>query len=238
MHTFARMVVPFGITLAVALPARAERDPRKPEEIADPVERAKSWANNNEVSLYSYQMDAIGKTDGSFAPIVATSNGVYLVGTRTGRPADSEYEIGKSIPVVIKFDSKGKVLWEKPFRRKGYLDFEGGGLARNADGTIVVFILSYVHPSRGAANRLVKLDPKGKVIWDWVGRGGGVPNTPFATKVTLAPNGNVKMTGHLYLKKGDETANGWTGEVDAKGKLIVDETGGPNPYGTPKPRDR
>jgi hypothetical protein len=145
-------------------------------------------------------------------------------GTRDGAP----FKPGKSSPLVIRLDPTGKRVWEANLRRKGFLDFEGGSAVATPDGGTVVFVLSFATEGAGASTRLVKLDRGGRITWDWVGRGKGGIDTPFATTLQLSPTGTFLMRGHIYLKKGEEP-HAWTGEVDRNGKLLRDETDEANP---------
>jgi hypothetical protein len=98
------------------------------------------------------------------------------------------------------------------------------------DGGVVLFVLEYVHPAWGAVTRLVKLDDAGATQWDWIGRGKGGADTPFADVLQHTATGTIAINGHIYVKKGTP-ARDWRGEVDATGALIRDEIGGPDPTG-------
>jgi hypothetical protein len=218
------------LIIAVALVATAHAAP------PDAIEVGRKFAKANDVALYSYHEKYIRNADGFTASIIATRDGgTLLVGTRSSIPKGGKYEIGKSRPVVIKLDRAGSVVWEQAFTKKGFLDHEGGSAIEVDDG-FVIYIQSYVHPARGSVARLLKLDPKGALVWERQLRGDGGPHTPFPQSVQLTRRGTFVMTGHIYLDK-SERAYGWDGEVAADGKLLSDVVGKADPYKATKAAD-
>jgi len=195
----------------------------------EPLLVAKQYAKEARVSFYSYRLKYIGNSQGHFAPIqVLPDGGSLVIGTKSDTPPGHKYEIGRSHAIAIRLDARGKRLWEKKFDKKGFRDYEGGGAAQTADGGFIIFVLSYVHPARGAVARFVKLDRKGKLVWERQLRGDGTRNSPFPSQlVQLTPNGSVALFGHVYLDPHYKVANTWQGEIDKNGKLVVDKDGPP-----------
>lgn len=211
----------------VAAPAPAVSPPPQPL----PKQRfaaARRFIEKTKLDLYRYHEHRVGNVEGYLAPILATSDGgLLVVGTRADYPK-GKYQVGKSRPVVCKLDAEGKLTWERAYRANGFVDYEGASAVEVDDGYLV-YVLSYVHPGRGAVARLVRIDGKGGVVWDLKLRGQGRENTPFPQNVRLH-QGQLLLDGHIY-KDSSDTAYGWTGSVSLDGKLLSDEVGGANPYG-------
>ena len=199
----------------------------------EPLLVAKQYATTARVSFYSYRVKHIGNTQGHFAPIlVLPDGGSLIVGTKSDTPPGGKYTIGKSHAVAIRLDARGKRVWEKKFDKKGFRDYEGGGAAQTADGGFIVFALSYVHPARSAVSRFVKLDAKGKLVWERQLRGDGSLNSPFPSQlVQLMPNGSIALFGHVYTDAKYRAASPWQGEIDSSGKLVIDKAGPPQGAG-------
>lgn len=131
---------------------------------------------------------------------------------------------------VIRINDRNEAVRETSLLRPGFYDFEATSAIGTPDGGLVIYIMCYTSNGSGPASRLVKIDQKGSVVWDWVGRGRGGTNTPLATTLQLTRNGKVQMKGHIYKPNAD-VEYAWTGEVDAStGKLLRDDEGGPDPY--------
>lgn len=225
---------PPPIASAPAPPAPAPSATAAPPSVAGgpiPAERfepAKRFVESTKLDLYGYHMNRIGNAEGYLAPMVLTSDGGFVVvGTRADYPP-GKYQVGKSRPVVAKLDASGAQVWEKAYRTTGFLDYEGAS-AIEVDGGYVVYVLSYVHPARGAVVRLLRVDRSGGVVWDTRFRGQGRENTPFAQTVRLH-QGVLVLEGHIY-KDSSETAWGWKATVSLDGKVLSDEIGAANPYG-------
>lgn len=190
-----------------------------------------AYASANDILLYEYHLKHVGNAEGFFAPVIPTpDSGLLLVGTQSGR----------GTPVAVRLGPAGQPVWERTLRRPGFKEFEGGSAVQTPDGGFVVFTLAYLDPRFGAAARLTKLGSDGKVRWDWVGQRSGDRSAPHAQTLQLLPQGTFLLKGHVYVGK-DPThvskgeLRGWTGEVDASGRLLRDELGEPDPYKAKKP---
>lgn len=207
------------------LPPPPEKDAPPPN--AERFEPAQRFVRDTKLALYSYHEKYIGNAEGYLAPILRVADGGFVVvGTRADYP-EGQYQVGKSRPVVAKLDGAGKKSWERSYRTSGFLDYEGASAIELPDG-YVVYVLSYVHPSRGAVVRLLRLDRQGEIVWDRRFRGQGGVNTPFAQYVQLVGD-KLLLDGHMYKDK-TETAYGWKGILSLEGKIEKDEVGEANPY--------
>lgn len=201
----------------------------RPDGAVDAARQAlgERYAQATGIKLYSHHRKHLGNRDGVFAPMIATGDGgVVVIGThvtpRRGRA-------GISLAVAARIDATGAEVWRRDFAMKGFAESEGGSAAL-VDGGVALFVLEYVNPAWGAVTRVVKLDDAGAVQWDWLGRGKGGPDTPFADVLQYTVAGTIAINGHIYLAKG-APARDWRGELDAAGALIRDEVGGPDPTG-------
>ncbi|MBE7482244.1 MAG: hypothetical protein HS104_19980 [Polyangiaceae bacterium] len=217
---------------AEPVPAVTASAPPPPAPLLEPIpaerfEPARRFIQTTKLDTYSYHQRRIGNVEGYLAPILLTADGGFLVvGTRADYPG-GKYQVGKSRPVVAKLDAAGAPTWERAYRTRGFLDYEGASAAELDDG-YVVYVLSYVHPGRGAVVRLLRIDLQGAVVWDTKLRGQGKENTPFAQNVRLRQD-KLFLDGHIY-KDSSDTAYGWTGTIGLDGKVLSDEVGAANPY--------
>ncbi len=203
-------------------PPVVEKPQPLPKQVFEPARR---FAKKTKLNLYGYHTKRIGNAEGFLAPIIQTSDGGFLVvGTR--RPP-GKYRVGVSRPVVAKLDASGTKVWDRVYKRGGFLDYEGASAVELSDGYIV-YILSYVHPARGSVVRLLRLDQSGKKVWDTKLRGNGRAGTPHPQDFQLVDS-KIVMEGHIY-KDATETAYGWRGSVSLDGKVLSDEVGAANPY--------
>jgi hypothetical protein len=210
------------------------RPPDAPARSSDPLLLAKKHAKDDRIALYTYHLNAIGNADGDFAPILVLADGsALIVGTKSVIPPGGAYRAGASRPVAVKLDPTGKVAWERDLRKRGFKDYEGGSAAVTADGGFAVFVLSYPNPGGGAVSRFVKLDRKGKRKWERQLRGKGGNDTPFPSmRVRMLPSGSIELAGHVYLpipNGGGRAGHAWSGEIDARGKVVADVTGAADP---------
>lgn len=216
-------------TTSAATAQPAERQPKpqpepqpKPRELYEP---ARDFAKKTKLRLYHYHLERIGNVQGYLAPMIQTSDGGFVVvGTR--RPP-GRYRPRVSRPVVAKLNARGERQWEKSYRVPAFADYEGASAVELDDGYIV-YILSYIKPSSSAVARLLRIDLKGKVVWDVRLRADGRAGTPHPQNVRLH-DGKLLLDGHIY-KDATETAYGWKGEVSLEGKVLRDEVGAANPY--------
>ena len=198
----------------------------EPAPVVD-LSPAHAYFENTKLKMYRYHKKYIGGTEGFSAPIIALREGGFLVvGTRHDFPP-GKYQVGKSRPVVAKLDASGKKLWERSYRKTGFLDFEGAS-AMQVDDDYIVFIQSYVHPARGATPRMVRMNADGEVLWDTHFPGTGRAHTPHPQWMRLVDD-KLVLEGHIY-KDSSETAYGWRGEVSLDGKILSAQIGKANPY--------
>lgn len=198
-----------------------ELDEEKPAQSVDPISLVSAHVRAQQLRLYSYQMNQVGNAEGFFAPaIVANARGeAFVIGTKSELREDGPYEDGKSHPWVAWVDAKGKVVWQKSLRRKDFLEYQGASAVATPDGAVIAYIIAHKSRGAGGTTRLVKLDRKGKTLWEWTGPIGR--ETRFAESLQLLPNGRVLMKGNV----GSGRAR-WEGELDTKtGKLVRDEVG-------------
>lgn len=179
---------------------------------ADPVAVVRTHVERTGLKLYPYLLHEVGGPEGAFAPIAAGPGGEAFVLGTAGAGGQ---------PWAIWVDARGKVLWERSLRRGAlFQEYEACGAAFTADGDVIAFLLGYVRPGAPATSRLVRLDGKGQVRWEWTGPVG--PEARFAEALRLLPDGTVRMTGHVGT-----TTTPWTGDLDAAtGRLLREETGG------------
>ncbi|XXF78969.1 hypothetical protein P2318_04215 [Myxococcaceae bacterium GXIMD 01537] len=198
-------------------------DETKTSPHPDPVAHVSTHVERLGLSLYSYQLQYVGNTEGYFAPIVASERGdSFVIGTHSGLREDAPFQAGKSYPYALWVDGKGKVVWQRSLRSgKTFLEYEGGSAVATPDEAFIAFFLCYVNPGSGPSARLVKLDRKGKVLWEWTSLSGAQARIP--DRLQLLPSGRVLMTGHVGA-----SGTPWVGELDARsGKLLRDDVGSP-----------
>lgn len=171
-----------------------------------------------EIVLYRYHMDQANNRQGHFAPVVAAPDGgLLLVGTRVRKP------------LAQRLGPTGDVLWQRDLDTRGCRESEAGSAVATADGGFIIFVLAYPESNLSPRTRLIKLDGKGRIVWDWLGPGRGGRDTPLADSLRLSQSGGVDLVGHVYASDSPDprVAHTWRGEVDAKGKLLRQEVGGP-----------
>lgn len=118
-------------------------------------------------------------------------------------------------------DAQGKVVWARSLRSgKTFRDYQGVGAVATPDGHFIAFIVCSITAKGGAYGRLVKLDRKGKIVWDWTSPIG--KEARFPESVQLLPSGKIVMKGQM-----GSPATPWVGTLEAAtGKLVRDEVGG------------
>lgn len=208
-------LVTFAVDEAAGEAAAEARPASDPTALVRPhVERAG-------VKLYAWQMGRVGNEEGYFAPIVGNARGeAFVIGTRSDLRADAPYQPGESHPYAIWVGADGKVLWERSLRSgKRFVDYQGGTAVATPDGAFIAFVLCYVSPGSGASTRIVKLDRKGRVLWEWMSPVG--KEARFPDELRLLDSGRVLMKGHLGTSR-----TPWEGELDAAtGRLLRDDVG-------------
>jgi hypothetical protein len=179
----------------------------------------KHYADTHGIRYSSF----VGDPTATFAQFVRAKSGDVLFAGTLSDNTDGDYKPGRTRPVVVRLDPKGKPRWQRVLVKKGFLDYDGAHVAATADGGCVAHIMSYVNSGRHPVTRLVKLDAKGKVLWDHHFRGDGGPGTPLGDKFELLPDGSVVITGRYYDDAEGKKEHAWKAILDPKGKVVSDE---------------
>ncbi len=147
-----------------------------------------------------------------FAPVIPMSDGSFiLVANKTRRN-------GKDSPYVIRVADSGRIVWQRNLYRKGFAGFEAARGTSLPDGGLIVLVLAYTNEARSPIMRLVRLNSRGRIKWDWIGPGRGGDRTPYATKLHLTGRNTVLLKGHVYI---DQQKRDWQSEVElGNGKNI------------------
>jgi hypothetical protein len=196
-----------------------------PEELrrAQAVVAAWRLAGPGKIQLHVDPADEARTPAPTFSPIVVAPGGdVLFIGTWSGN-SDYDYKPGRTKPVVMRLDPAGKKRWEVSLAKPGFEEHTGARVAATADGGCVAQVYSYARASGSPNTRLVKLDAKGKTLWELQFRGGGGLDTPLADRVELLPDGSISLAGRIYPAKDVEKK--WTAVVSGAGKLLSDVTG-------------
>ncbi|MBX5484698.1 MAG: hypothetical protein IRZ16_22985 [Myxococcaceae bacterium] len=159
----------------------------------------------------------------SFVQFATTPSGDVLFVGVLSRNSDGDYKVGRTKAVLVRLDPKGKLRWRRELTAKGFLDYGGGKVAVTSDGGCVVQVASYVHPGRHPVVRLVRLDAKGKILWDRRFRGSGGVESPIGDRFELLPDGSVSITGRYYEDRYERVKHTWKGRVDAQGQIVLDQ---------------
>lgn len=121
---------------------------------------------------------------------------------------------------VIRLDADGGLLWER--RYGGAATDWTNGIAETADGNLVV--VGHTE-SKGAGNAdywVLKLDPRGEVVWDHTFGGPGVD---YATAVTATADGGAVVTGQTQAV-GAPAFDSRVLKLDAAGNVVWDRVFG------------
>lgn len=187
---------------------------------SDLYKAAKEYCNHYRLNVYPYHERYIGNKEGIFAPFTRTKDGGILI------VATAE-EDGRA--VVLKLNQRGKVVWQKSFRKEGRQAIEGGS-AVETNGGYYVFTQVYWNPSTMGQIWLLKLDNSGSMVWELGFRGFGNDNNPAADRLMLSDKGSVLIKGHIYPTLADmrnERSHPWGAEVGPDGKVVSDVTDPP-----------
>jgi hypothetical protein len=179
----------------------------------------KHYADTHDIRYSSF----VDEPTATFAQFIRTKSGDVLFAGTLSANTDGDYKPGRTRPVVVRLDPKGKPRWQRVLVKKGFLDYEGAHVAATADGGCVAHISSYVHSGRHPVTRLVKLDANGKVLWDHQFRGDGGPGTPLGDKFELLHDGSVAITGRYYDDVEGKKRHAWKAVLDPNGKVVSDE---------------
>jgi hypothetical protein len=151
-----------------------------------------------------------------YGPEEATADGRALIAGTTSHQ-------GKTVPAVVRADARGARLWLKPLPDRGFVTHEVASVAALPDGAILLSP-GYPDPGWKPTARVIRLDDKGNVRWQWLGRGTDLHMIPQVVTAQPTPQGTVLLRGYIRLVA-DGDVHAWTGELDAKGKAIRNEVG-------------
>jgi hypothetical protein len=192
-----------------------------PEELrlAQAVVAARTHADAARLELAMDPDEEARSPRATFMPIVlapGAGGDVLYAATRSGN-TDSDYKPGRTVPVVVRLDAAGRKRWEVALPKPGFLDHTGARVAATSDGGCIAQLYSYVHPGQSPHTRLVKLDAKGRVLWDFAfqGAGGGVP--PLGDRFELLTDGAVAVTGRTHPDPAQSSP--WAAVLGPDGKL-------------------
>ena len=147
------------------------------------------------------------------APVLPLPDDTFLlVGTRRSQRVET--------PFVMKISAKNTILWKKRLHRKG---FPGGFEAVSAialkNGDHLLHLLAYPVHGQRAAIRLVRISPRGRIRWDWVGPWRGEENTPYANVVKLLSSDELILKGHI---NGQGQKQDWNAVFDLQNGTMKD----------------
>lgn len=175
-----------------------------------------SWARDQDVTVNDDAMKRVGNTHGRTAAMALTADGGLLVAGTTSFK-------GQTVPAVVRADAKGSKVWFKPLPEKGFVTHEVASVAAIPDGAIVLSP-GYPDPGWKPTARVIRLDDKGNVRWQWLGRGKDRHRIPQIVTAQPTPQGAILLRGYIQLVA-DGDVHGWTGELDAKGRTLREEVG-------------
>ncbi|HSM93525.1 MAG TPA: hypothetical protein VLT47_11625 [Anaeromyxobacteraceae bacterium] len=175
-----------------------------------------SWARDQDVTVTEDQLKRVGNRYGRTAAIaVAGDGGVFIAGTTS--------HAGTTVPSVVRAGADGTKRWVKALPERGFVTHEEAAVAALPDGAIVLSP-GYPDPGWKPTARVIRLDDKGNVRWQWLGRGKDRYKIPQVVTAEPTPKGTVLLRGFIQLVA-DGDVHGWTGELDAKGKELRWEVG-------------
>jgi hypothetical protein len=175
------------------------------------IERAQEVSRQFHLSSYSYHEQFIGHV-GYGAPVILTSDG--------GAAAFGDGDEG---PMLIKFDTAGRVQWKKTFSPKG-TEMELQSVVQDKNGDFFVFALVYgISTYRGGCERAAFINRKGTVVWDKFIGTCNLLNSPTVSYIRALPDGRISLRGHVVKQsppKGqDPTYLFWEGWLNTKGVM-------------------
>jgi hypothetical protein len=182
--------------------------------VAQGVILGKAYADGNKI-LYEDRKEDPNATFGQF--VVNSSGEIFVIGTFSDN-SDYDYKPGRTRAVIAKLGPDGKQKWQKLVVKKGFLDYDGGQVAALPDGGCVADVVSYIHPGMDPTTRVVRMDAKGKILWDHEFRGG---RPRIGDRYELLPDLSVAITGRVH--QGGETYTPWKAVLDKNGQVISEE---------------
>jgi hypothetical protein len=175
-----------------------------------------SWARDQDVTVDEGAMKRVGNPHGRTAAIAVTADGGALIAGTTSFK-------GQTVPAVVRADARGAKLWLKPLPERAFVTHEVASVAALPDGALLLSP-GYPDPGWKPTARVVRLDDRGNVRWQWLGRGKDRHKIPQIVTAQRTPKGTVLLRGYIQLVA-DGDVHGWTGELDARGRTIREEVG-------------
>jgi len=148
-----------------------------------------------------------GKDDDCAADVIATDDGYLMVGTTDS--FDNNY---KDV-YVVKTDKKGKMLWQRTYG--GSRDDQAFAVTQAPDGSYVIVGKSESFSRRNGFDLyLIKIDKKGKMIWD---RTYGGESDDVGYDILTAEDGYLIVGDKKTERRRDSDI--WILKVNFNGKL-------------------
>lgn len=175
-----------------------------------------SWARDQDLTVDEDNVARVGNTEGLTASTVLTADGgAFIAGTKAHQ--------GATVPFLVRVDGHGRQVWSVPLPEKGFVSYEDVSVLATPDDGAVVLAQGYPNPAWKAVHRVIKLDGKGAVRWQWIGRGKNTHQVPQIVTGQLT-GATVVLRGLIQLVA-DGDVHAWTGALDTNGKLVRDEVG-------------
>lgn len=176
-----------------------------------------SWARDQDLTVDEDHVARVGNTEGLTASTVMTADGgAFIAGTKAHQ--------GATIPFLVRVDARGRQVWSVPLPERGFVSYEAVSVLATPDDGAVVLAQGYPNPAWKAVHRVLKLDGKGAVRWQWIGRGKDKHQVPQIVTGQLTTGSTVVLRGLIQLVA-DGDVHAWTGALDTTGKLVRDEVG-------------
>lgn len=175
-----------------------------------------SWARDQDITVDEENLKRVGNPHGRSAAIAVTSDGGALIAGTTSYG-------GVTVPAVVRADPNGAKRWQKALPDRSFVTHEVASVAAAPDGAIVLSP-GYPDPGWKPTARVIRLDDRGNVRWQWLGRGKDKHKIPQVVTAQPTAQGTVLLRGYIQLVA-DGDVHGWTAELDGKGKTIREEVG-------------
>jgi len=176
-----------------------------------------SWARDRGVDVDEDNVPRTGNPDGLSAAIAIAHDGGALI-------AGTTVQGGVTVPALARADAVGHERWMKPLPQRGFKTHEGSAVLATPDGAIVL-AQGYPNPAWKSVYRVIRLDDRGAVRWEWAGHGKDKHKVPQIVVARLTPQGNVLLHGYIQLVA-DGDVHAWLAELDGGTGALVREVVG------------